>query len=73
MRNKISISLPQELLREIDRVDYNRSSFFERAARSYLTGIEKNQRDARDAAILESQSIRLNKEALDVLGYQDLK
>jgi metal-responsive CopG/Arc/MetJ family transcriptional regulator len=73
MRVKTSISLSKELLKQIDRVDSNRSNFFERAARSYLTGIEKKRRDARDASILDAQAERLNAEALDVLGYQELK
>ena len=54
-------------------MDSNRSGFLERAARSYLTTIQKKRRDARDAAILEAHSTRLNEEALDVLGYQELK
>jgi len=66
------VNLPKELLKEIDRVDSNRSSFLERAARSYLPGIEKKRRDARDTSILDANSERLNEEALDVLGYQEL-
>lgn len=73
MRVKTSVSLPKELLKEIDRVDSNRSNFLERAARSYLTGIQKRRRDARDASIIEAKSAELNAEALDVLGYQQLK
>jgi metal-responsive CopG/Arc/MetJ family transcriptional regulator len=73
MRVKTSISVPEELLREIDRIDFNRSRFFERAARTYLAEIKKRRRDTRDAAILEAQSSRLSKEALDVLEYQNLK
>jgi metal-responsive CopG/Arc/MetJ family transcriptional regulator len=73
MRVKTSVSLPKELLKEIDRVDSNRSSFLERAARSYLTSIEKKQRDARDIAILNAHAERLNEEALEVLGYQEIE
>jgi metal-responsive CopG/Arc/MetJ family transcriptional regulator len=73
MRIKTSISVPEELLRAIDRVNSNRSRFFERAARSYLAGIEKRRRDVSDVSILESKSTWLNQEALDVLEYQQLK
>jgi metal-responsive CopG/Arc/MetJ family transcriptional regulator len=73
MRVKTSVSLSKELLKEIDKIDSNRSSFLERAARSYLTGLEKKRLDARDAAILNAHASRLNSEAEDVLGYQESK
>lgn len=72
MKVKTSITLPGELLKEIDREDPNRSAFLERAARGYLAGLRKAQRAAADAKILEKHGDRLNREALDVLEYQDL-
>jgi len=72
VRVKTSITLPDDLLEEIDRAGSNRSSFLERAARQYLAQMEKSRREAQDAAILEAHAERLNKEALDVLEYQDL-
>ncbi len=72
MKVKTSITLPDDLLEEIDRAGSNRSSFLERAARQYLAQMEKSRREAQDSAILEAHSERLNKEALDVLEYQDL-
>ena len=72
MKVKTSITLPDDLLREIDRADSNRSGFLERAARQYLTQLEKARRDARDAAILAAHSGRMNEEAMDVLEYQGL-
>jgi metal-responsive CopG/Arc/MetJ family transcriptional regulator len=69
---KTSITLPDDLLEEIDRAGSNRSMFLERAARQYLAQMEKSRREAQDSAILEAHSERLNKEALDVLEYQDL-
>jgi metal-responsive CopG/Arc/MetJ family transcriptional regulator len=68
---KTSITLPDDLLGEIDREDANRSAFLERAARHYLTQRRKEQREAADTRILEAHSARLNREALDVLEYQD--
>lgn len=72
MRVKTSVTLPRDLLDEIDRADSNRSSFLERAARRYLDQIKKAQRAARDAAILDAHAKRLNAEARDVLEYQNL-
>jgi metal-responsive CopG/Arc/MetJ family transcriptional regulator len=72
VRVKTSITLPTELLKNIDRTESNRSAFFERAARAYLARLNKAKRDARDLAIINSNADRLNAEALDVLGYQDL-
>ena len=72
MRVKTSITLPEDLIRSIDRADKNRSAFLERASREYLARLSKRQRDARDSAILNSKAERLNAEALDVLDYQGL-
>jgi len=69
---KTSITLPPDLLHQIDRVDKNRSAFLERASRAYLAGLAKTERETRDAEILNSRAERLNEEALDVLEYQGL-
>jgi metal-responsive CopG/Arc/MetJ family transcriptional regulator len=72
VRTKTSVTLPDDLLEKIDRTDSNRSSFLERAARQYLAYLERVQREKQDSAILNSQTDRLNEEAMDVLEYQDL-
>jgi metal-responsive CopG/Arc/MetJ family transcriptional regulator len=72
MRVKTSITLPEDLLAEIDRIDSNRSAVLERAMRLYLAQLAKAERTGRDAAILERKAVRLNREAADVLGYQRL-
>jgi metal-responsive CopG/Arc/MetJ family transcriptional regulator len=72
MKVKTSVTLPSTLLEEIDRLNSNRSAFFEQAARLYLAQGAKHDRDAKDAAILERNAERLNREAADVLEYQDL-
>jgi hypothetical protein len=69
---KTSITLPGELLQAIDHADSNRSSFLEKAARQYLAAIAKARRESQDAAILNARAEPLNREALDVLEYQDL-
>jgi metal-responsive CopG/Arc/MetJ family transcriptional regulator len=71
MRVKTSVTLPSALLLEIDRLEANRSAFLEKAAHAYLATVAKSQRNARDAAILERNTDRLNQEASDVLEYQD--
>jgi len=72
MKVKTSVTLPVALLEEIDRRDSNRSAFLEQAARLYLAQSAKRERDAKDLAILEKNAERLNREAADVLEYQNL-
>ena len=72
MRVKTSITLPQELLSRLDLVDKNRSALLERAAVSYLAVIERERRDRQDREIIDRNSERLNKEALDALSYQQI-
>jgi metal-responsive CopG/Arc/MetJ family transcriptional regulator len=70
---KTSITLPEDLIKAIDRAGSNRSTFLEKAAREYLAATAKSRREANDAAILNARAESLNREALDVLEYQDLK
>ncbi|MBZ5594239.1 MAG: ribbon-helix-helix domain-containing protein [Acidobacteriia bacterium] len=72
MRVKTSITLPEELLKSIDRTDPNRSAFIERASRAYLARLEKAKREAKDIEIINANADRLNEEAMDVLEYQGL-
>jgi metal-responsive CopG/Arc/MetJ family transcriptional regulator len=72
MRVKTSVTLPSSLLEEIDRLNGNRSAFLEHAAKLYLAQSSKQEREAKDAAILEKNAERLNREAADVLEYQNL-
>ena len=70
MRVKTSVTLPDTLLKEIDRHGSNRSAFLEQAAVAYLAQKARLERDSKDAAILAKHADRLNREALDVLEYQ---
>ena len=72
MRVKTSVTLPDDLLRRIDREDSNRSAFIERAARVYLARLERSRRDAEDAEIINRRAGQLNREAADVLKHQKL-
>ena len=70
MRVKTSVTLPDALLKEIDRLNDNRSAFLEQAAKLYLAQCARQERDARDAALIAKNIARLNREAADVLDYQ---
>ena len=72
MRVKTSITLPQELLSRLDRVDRNRSALLEKAAVAYLAQIEREARDRRDREIIDRNAEGLNREARDTLEYQQL-
>lgn len=71
MRVKTSVTLPRSLLKEIDRIDSNRSAFLERAAFEHLARRVKVERDVEDAAILERIAEELNQQS-DVLEFQGL-
>jgi len=73
VRVKTSITLPKELLARLDRVDKNRSALLERAALAYLAQLERDVRDRRDIEIINRNAERLNREAMDTLGYQQVR
>jgi metal-responsive CopG/Arc/MetJ family transcriptional regulator len=73
MKVKTSITLPEELLRELDQAaggQSNRSRLIEEAVRQMLAARRRQERDARDIEIINRHADRLNDEAADVLGYQ---
>lgn len=73
MKVKTSISLSQDLVRQIDGLtdQYgNRSAVIERAIRHFLAAQARRKRDAQDLDILNRRADALNKEAEDVLSYQ---
>ena len=72
VRVKTSITLPKDLLVRLDRVDKNRSSLIERAAVAYLARLAEEERDRKDIEIINRSAARLNREAMDTLGYQQL-
>ena len=61
-RNKTSITLPEQPLKYMGRANPNRSA--------HLARLEKTRREAQDAEIINANADRLNREAMDVLGYQ---
>jgi metal-responsive CopG/Arc/MetJ family transcriptional regulator len=73
MKVKTSITLSEELIRQIDALSNQygtRSALIERAVRDFLTTAAQRQREARDLEILNRRAEALNAEAADVLSYQ---
>jgi metal-responsive CopG/Arc/MetJ family transcriptional regulator len=73
MKVKTSITLPEELLRSLDRASggqMNRSRLIEKAVRDMLETKARVARDARDIEVINRNAERLNEEAADVLDYQ---
>jgi len=76
MKIKTSITLSEDLLREIDaRVEVqgrSRSEFIEEAVRAFLAYTDRLTLQAREAALLREHAAALNAEMADVLEYQAL-
>ncbi|MCJ7748192.1 MAG: ribbon-helix-helix domain-containing protein [Desulfobacterales bacterium] len=73
MKVKTSITLSEDLLKEIDEYtgEYkNRSEFIEKAIHSFIKQLVRRQQDARDLEIINRRADYLNREAADVLTYQ---
>lgn len=73
MRIRTYISLPEELVRVMDRFSdsyKNRSDFIEAAVRAFAAQLARKQQNARDLEIINRRAERLNQEARDVLAYQ---
>jgi len=73
MKIKASVTLSEEILKEVDKVSSqygSRSNFIEKAIRDFLAAEAKRTRDRQDSKILNRRADVLNKEASDVLFYQ---
>ncbi len=73
MKVKISITLSEELLAQIDQMlqgKGSRSAVLEQALREFFANRKRRRRDAQDLRILNTRTEELNREALDVLEYQ---
>ncbi|HMC94407.1 MAG TPA: ribbon-helix-helix domain-containing protein [Polyangia bacterium] len=73
MRVKTSVTLPEDLLRSLDRAaggHSNRSRLIEEAIRALLEAKARAARDAKDIEVINRHADRLNDEAADVLEYQ---
>ena len=73
MKVKTSVTLSEELLHAIESEvqQENRSAFIEQAAWNQLKAIQRKARDRRELSAIDAHAKRLNKEALEVLDFQD--
>ncbi|MBN2546697.1 MAG: hypothetical protein JXB50_12925 [Spirochaetes bacterium] len=74
MKIKTSITINEKILKMVDKnVDdsQNRSEFIENAIIYYLKNYQRTIRDEKDADILNKNYEKLNKEAEDILSFQD--
>jgi len=73
MKAKTSITLSEDLLKEVDQIikgATSRSNFIEQAIKNFLKQKQREKRERTDFDILNQHSDRLNTEAGDVLSYQ---
>ncbi len=73
MKEKTSVTLSPEVLKGIDRLagsKQSRSAFIQTVLQQYLRQRAREQRDARDMAIINRNAEQLNRDALDGLEYQ---
>jgi len=73
MKAKTSITLSEDLLKEVDQIikgATSRSNFIEQAIKNFLKQKQRERREKTDFDILNQHSDKLNAEAGDVLSYQ---
>jgi len=73
MKEKTSVTLSKDVLKDVDRLagsKYSRSAFIERVLRRYLRDRAKAALEARDLERLNRGADRLNREAAEILEYQ---
>lgn len=73
MKIKTSITLSDELIKDIDEIfgkTRNRSEFIENVLRDFIRKRAQKKRDLKDIDILNKKADTLNEEAEDVLSYQ---
>ncbi|MDA0312846.1 MAG: hypothetical protein O2992_12120 [Gemmatimonadetes bacterium] len=72
MKKKISITVEDGLLTEIDRIagPGARSAVVERAIEAYLRGLRLKEIHLRDSALLHEHAEAFNAVAFDVIDYQ---
>jgi len=74
MKIKTSITINEKILKMIDKNvenSQNRSKFIESAIVYYLKNYQKSIRDNNDSNILNQKYDKLNKEAEEILSFQD--
>ncbi|MPZ23372.1 MAG: hypothetical protein GEU28_07475 [Dehalococcoidia bacterium] len=69
MKQKISVTLDEDLLGEIDKVGRNRSAFIEKATRESLARMARMERSKREIAIMTEHADELAAMAEDTARY----
>lgn len=75
MRVRTSVTLPKELLIEIDALAekrHKRSAIVESALRDYVAKESRQELNRRDIEIINANADKLNEEAMDTLEYQQV-
>jgi metal-responsive CopG/Arc/MetJ family transcriptional regulator len=73
MKVKTSVTLSEDIVKQLDAVvdaGESRSQVIERMLREAFAKLERQARDLRDLEIINRNADRLNEEAEDVLSYQ---
>ena len=73
MKAKISVTLSETLLAEIDKLAIapcTRSALIEEAIQEYLANKARRARDERELQILNAHADEFNAEMADILSYQ---
>lgn len=73
MKTKISVTLSQSLLSQVDKLAIapcTRSAIIEEAVQQYLANKARHERDERELNILNAHADEFNAEMADILSYQ---
>jgi metal-responsive CopG/Arc/MetJ family transcriptional regulator len=73
MKTKISVTLSQSLLSQVDKLAIapcTRSAIIEEAVQQYLANKARHERDERELHILNAHADEFNAEMADILSYQ---
>lgn len=71
-RRKTSVTLPEDLLQDVNEMSQeyqSRSHFIETVLRTFVTQRKREERDARDLAIINENADRLNAETTELLAF----
>ena len=73
MKAKISVTLSEALLLEVDKLavaPYTRSAIIEEAVQQYVANKARRARDERELHLLNAHADEFNAEMADILSYQ---
>ncbi len=71
-RRRTTVTLPEDLLQDVNEMSkeyQSRSHFIETVLRTFVAQRKREERDARDLAIINENADRLNAETADLLAF----